>query len=120
VPASDQTFGNYAVNVVANVTPSVSIKASGMVYSRATKTGTETFTITNTSGATIPGPIGLLLGISNSAVTAANATGTFLGNPYWSAAGSLAPGASVNIPVSFSYTLGTTFTTTANVYSGGL
>jgi polygalacturonase/pectin methylesterase-like acyl-CoA thioesterase len=119
VPAADQTFGNYTVNVVTNVTSSVSIKTSGLAYSRSTKTGTETFTITNTGSSTITGPIDLVLVISNSAVKAANATGTFLGNPYWSAAGSLAPGAAVTISVSFSYTLGAVFTTTPTVYSGG-
>jgi hypothetical protein len=119
VPAADQTFGNYPVEVVTNVTSSVSVKASGMVYSRATKTATGTFTITNTSSSVIAGPINLVLAISNPAVTGANVSGTFLGNPYWSAAGSLAPGASVTISVSFSYTLGAIFTTTSTVYSGG-
>jgi polygalacturonase/pectin methylesterase-like acyl-CoA thioesterase len=119
VPTADQTFGNYPVNVVANVTSSVSVKASGLGYSRATKTGTATFTITNAGSSTIAAPIDMALAISNSAVKAANATGTFLGNPYWTSAGSLAPGASVTISTSFSYTLGAVFTTTPTVYSGG-
>jgi polygalacturonase/pectin methylesterase-like acyl-CoA thioesterase len=108
-------------NVVLNVTSSVSITAtSGLVYNRATQTGTETITVTNTSGATINGPLQLLLTISNGAVTASNATGVYQGNPYWTSAGSLAPGASVNFTVTFKYALGTTFTTAPTVYSGGI
>ena len=102
-----------------NVTSSVSFKSSALVYNRIAKTGTETITVTNTSGKTIAGPIELVLGISNPSVSATNASGTFMGNPYWMSAGSLAPGASVNFTVTFSYPLGTTFTTTPNLYSGG-
>jgi hypothetical protein len=76
--------------------------------------------VTNTSGATINGPLQLLLTISNGAVTASNATGVYQGNPYWTSAGSLAPGASVNLTVTFTYALGTTFTTMPTVYSGGI
>jgi hypothetical protein len=107
--------------VPLNVTSSVSVTGtSGLVYNRVTHIGTESITITNTSGATINGPLQLLLAISNSAVTASNASGTYLGNPYWTSASSLAPGASVTITVQFSYALGTTFTTTPSVYSGGI
>jgi polygalacturonase/pectin methylesterase-like acyl-CoA thioesterase len=119
VPAADQTFGNYPVEVVTNVTSSVSIQDIGLVYSRSTKTGTGPFTIINTGSSTIAGPINLVLTVSNPAVKAANAAGTFLGNPYWTSAGSLAPGASATISVSFSYTVGTAFTAVATVYSGG-
>jgi sugar lactone lactonase YvrE len=104
-----------------NVTSSVTVTgSSGLVYNRVTHIGTESITITNTSGATINGPLQLLLVISNPAVTASNASGTYLGNPYWTSAGSLAPGASVTITVQFNYALGATFTTTPSVYSGGI
>ena len=117
--------GTYTANLsgtgggAENVTSSVSFKSSALVYNRIAKTGTETITVTNTSGKTIAGPIELVLGISNPSVSATNASGTFMGNPYWMSAGSLAPGASVNFTVTFSYPLGTTFTTTPNLYSGG-
>jgi hypothetical protein len=107
--------------VPLNVTASVSVTgSSGIVYNRGTQTGTETITITNTSNATINGPLQLLLTISNSAVKPGNSTGTYQGNPYWTSSGSLAPGASVNITVTFTYSLGTTFTTAPTVYSGGI
>ena len=121
VPAVFQTFGSYQVNVVPfNVTSSVSVTSTGLLYNRATKTGTETVTVKNTSSATINGPLELLLTISNPAVTAANATGTYQGSPYWTNSGSLAPGASMSFVVSFSYAVGTNFVTVPSLYSGGI
>lgn len=118
-------MGTYTANLsgtgaAANVTNLVSIKSSALVYNRVAKTGTETVTATNTSGATIAGPIELVLGINNPSVSATNASGNYQGNPCWVSAGGLAPGASVTFTVTFSYSLGTTFTTTPNLYSGGL
>jgi hypothetical protein len=102
-----------------DLTGSVSITSGGLVYNRAAKTGTETVTVTNTTGATISGPLELLLAISNPAVTARNASGLFNGNPYWTTAGPLAPGASVSFTVTFNYALGTSFSTTPSFYQGG-
>jgi hypothetical protein len=102
-----------------NVTSSASITSTGLVYNRITHVGTMTVKVTNTSGAIIAGPLQLMLAINNSAVTATNSTGTFNGNPYWTSAGSLAPGASVNLTITLNYPLGTTFTTTPSLYSGG-
>jgi hypothetical protein len=118
---SAATSVTQSFNVVpVNVTSSVSVSGGGLVYNRITHTGTETITITNTSGATLNGPLELLLVISNPSVTASNATGTYLGSPFWTSAGSLAPGASATITVQFSYALGATFTLTPGVYSGGI
>ncbi len=117
-PASS---GTSTLNVAPfNVTSSVSITSGGLAYNRVTHIGTETITITNKSGAAINGPLQLLLVIGNPAVSASDATGTYLGNPYWTHTGSLAPGASVTITVQFTYALGTTFTTTPSLYSGGI
>jgi len=123
---TNTSAGTYTANLsgtggggATNVTNQVSFKSSALVYNRIAKTGTETITVTNTSGKTIAGPIELVLGISNPSVSATNASGNFQGNPYWASAGSLAPGASVTFTVTFSYPLGTTFTTTSNLYSGG-
>jgi len=102
-----------------DVTSSVSITSSGLVYNRTAKTGTEIIKVTNTSGAPLSGPLELVLAISNPAVTAKNASGVSGGNPYWTTAGSLAPGASVTFTVTFNYALGTSFATTPSFYSGG-
>jgi hypothetical protein len=103
-----------------NVTGSVSFSSSALTYNRLSKTGTETITVTNTSSNTLAGPIELVLSISNASVTATNASGTYQGKPYWTSAGSLAPGASATFTITFSYPLGTTFTTTPSLYSGAL
>ena len=125
---TNTSAGTYTANLsgtgngggATNVTNQVSFKSSALVYNRVAKTGTETITVTNTSGKAIAGPIELVLGINNPGVSATNASGSFQGNPFWSAAGGLAPGASATFTVTFSYPLGTTFTTTPNLYSGGL
>jgi hypothetical protein len=118
--------GTYTANLngtgsggATNVTNQVSFKSSALIYNRLAKTGTETITVTNTSGATIAGPIELVLGINNPSVSATNASGSYQGNPYWASAGGLAPGASASFTVTFSYPLGTSFTTIPNLYSGG-
>jgi predicted extracellular nuclease len=102
-----------------DVTGSVSITASGLIYNRTAKTGTTTVKVTNTTGATISGPLELLLAISNPAVTANNASGFFNGNPYWKTTGSLAPHASVSFTVTFNYALGASFSTAPSFYQGG-
>ena len=119
-PAGTYTANLSGTGGAANVTKSVSFKSSALTYNRIAKTGTETITVTNTSGTTIAGPIELVLGINNQSVSATNASGSYQGNPYWTSAGGLAPGASATFTVTFSYPLGTTFTTTPNLYSGGL
>jgi hypothetical protein len=125
--ATNTAAGTYTASLsgtgsggATNVTGSVSFKASGLIYNRITKTGSETITVTNTSGAAIAGPLELVLAINNASVSATNANGAFQGNPYWTSAASLAPGASVTFSVTFSYPVGTTFTTTPYLYSGGL
>jgi len=114
-----ETTATYTANFVPNVTSSVSVTSTGLIYNRIQKQGTETVTITNTSAQTISGAVQLVLSGLPSGVTAANNTGTFEGNPYWTAtAGSLAPGTSAKVTVVLAYAIGTNFTTTPGVYSG--
>jgi hypothetical protein len=123
--SSDGTGGRAPVNGISiipmanDVTASASISASGIVYNRITHVGGETITVTNTSAATLAGPLQLMLIISNSAVTANNASGVRNGIPYWTSIGSLAPGASATLTVKFNYGIGVNFTTTPTLYLGG-
>lgn len=99
----------------------LSVQSTGLVYSRVQKRGTETVTITNSGGSTLPGPVLLVLSGLPVGVTAVNNTGTFGGNPYWTvSAGSLAPGASAPVTVTLGYAIGTNVTATSSVYSGSL
>ncbi|MGO9230320.1 MAG: Ig-like domain repeat protein, partial [Bryobacteraceae bacterium] len=108
-------------NVVTNVSGSVKVVMGGFAYSIVKHVGTQTVTITNTSANAIAGPLQLVLSGLPSTVTAANNTGMFQGNPFWtSSVPSLAPGASVEVIVQFSYKAGTNFGTTPTVYSGVL
>lgn len=107
-----------------NVSGQVSVTSSGLVYNRLHGTGTETVTITNTSASPIFAPIELVMSIVGTGVTAVNNTGNLTaaqgGDPYWTAlsSGSLAPGASVSVTVTFSYGVGNFTTASPMVYSG--
>ena len=84
--------------------------------------GTTTFTITNTSGSAITGPIQLVLNSLPAGVTGANNTGTFNGSPYWAVpnSGSLAAGSSLTVVVQLNYAASTAVSTTPAVYTGSL
>jgi hypothetical protein len=59
-------------------------------------------TVTNNSSSTLSSPMQVMLGNLTSGVTLDNASGNSGGAPYVTLAGSLSPGASVNIPLTFS------------------
>lgn len=121
------TMNSATESVTANFTVAytsvsgASVSSNSFSYNKIKKQGTATYTVSNNSGATISGPIQLVLSGMPAGVTGANNTGTFNGNPYWTATGgSLAPGASVQVSVTLAYPSGTNFTTTPTVYSGNL
>jgi hypothetical protein len=119
--ASTESVTANFVLASTNVTSSVKVTSTGLVYNRVTKQGSETVTITNTTGSTIAGPVQLVISGLPGTVTPVGNTGTFSGNPYWTAtAGSLTSGASAQVTITFSYAIGTSFSTTASVYSGSL
>jgi hypothetical protein len=103
----------------ANVTSGVRITSGALAYNPFTHLGSSTITATNTSSSAISGPLELVLAISNANVTANNANGTYGGNPYWKSAGLLAPGASIQFTVTFSYAFGVVFMTIPSFYLGG-
>jgi hypothetical protein len=82
----------------------ISTTASGLAYSRVSKTFNGTITITNDSDSTITGPIEVDLDSLTSGVTLSNATGTFGGWPYIVIpnTASLSPGQSASARVQFS------------------
>jgi hypothetical protein len=112
---------SYAVQPPPNDTNSVSISSTGLIYNRIKKTGSETVTVTNTAGQNLAGPLQLVVSNLPAGVTLVNATGTWGGNPYVTVTGSsLAPGASVSLTLTFSYSAGPSFNATPQVYSGTL
>jgi hypothetical protein len=97
----------FAVLGVSPLTPfttsQLSTAASGLLYSRVTKTYNGTVTITNVSGGTLGGPFQIVFTSLLPGVTLANAVGITPGGPYInSGVGSLAPGQSVTVGVQFS------------------
>jgi len=113
------------------ISGSVSVTETGILYSPLLANpgspgspggGTTTFTITNTSGATITGPIQMVLNSLPAGVTGANNTGAFSGSPYWTVpnSSSLANGASLTVTVQLNYPSSTAVSTTPAVYTGSL
>lgn len=100
------------------VTNRLSVQRSGLVLNRATQTFNGTVTLTNTSGASIAGPLQLVFDDLPAGVTLTNATGTKNGLPYLTVPAALTTGAQVNVPVQFSNPARVSITYTARVYSG--
>jgi uncharacterized protein len=110
---------------------SVSVTETGILYSSLIANpgspgspggGTTTFTVTNTSGSAISGPIQLVLNSLPSGVTGANNTATFMGSPFWTMPNStsLANGASLTVTVQLNYPSSTAVSATPAVYTGSL
>ncbi len=96
----------------------VTVTASGLAYSRATRAFTGTVTITNVSGQDIAGPLELALDFVTTGVTVNGSSGTFGGFPFITLPNTLAAGASTTVPVSFSNPSGATVNFSPVVYSG--
>ncbi len=100
---------------------SASIKAvpSGLTYARLSGQWSGTLSITNTSGAALNGPLQIALSGLPAGVTLVNASGNRGGVPYLTAnTGSLAAGATLSVPVSFTKTGTAAISYTTQVYSG--
>ena len=98
----------------------VQTTASGLAYSRVSKTFNGTIILTNISGSAIGGPFQILFSGIQSAVTLVNATGTFSGTPYLTVPSlvSFAAGQIVTVPVEFSNPSNISINLTPQVYSG--
>ncbi|NVM78698.1 hypothetical protein FHW83_004528 [Duganella sp. SG902] len=120
--ASDHDPVVISLNLQAPYTDvSASVKAvpSGLTYSRLSGQWSGTLSITNTSGAALNGPLQIALGGLPAGVTLVNASGNRSGVPYITAnTGSLAAGATLSVPVSFTKTGTAAISYTTQVYSG--
>jgi predicted extracellular nuclease len=102
-----------------DVTASVRSAPSGLVLARATGRWNGTLTLTNSGATALTGPLQIALKGLPAGVTLANASGSQAGAPYITAAVStLAPGASISVPVSFTKTGTAAINYTTTVYSG--
>jgi hypothetical protein len=118
------SFSPFAVaNIVPIVIPSsqASTTASGLAYSRVTKTFVGTVTVTNISSTSISGPVEAAFTSLPAGVTLINATATYQGNPYITVSVSgLGPGSSVTVPIQFNDPSMVQITFTPVIYSGSL
>jgi rhamnogalacturonan endolyase len=98
----------------------IATTASGLVYSRVTRTFSGTITITNTGVVPVNGPFQIVFTSLTSGVTLVGATGNFNGNPFLTVPGvsSLAPGQSATVNVQFSDPSMAKISFTPATYSG--
>jgi predicted extracellular nuclease len=102
----------------SDIGASVQSTASGLLLNRSTGKWSSNFTFTNTSGATLTGPFQLQLD-SLANATLVNATGSHGGAPYVTVnSASLAPGASITVPLTFTKTGTAAISYTAHLYRG--
>jgi hypothetical protein len=135
VPSSQITtvVMNQAETVTANfvpcvcaldVSPVIAVTPGGYVYNMVSGRFTQTVKITNISGATILGPISLLIENLSSNATVYNPTGLTdqfyppVGVPYLNAVGDLAAGQSVSITLQFTNPSKTAITYTTRELAG--
>jgi hypothetical protein len=100
----------------------ISATASGLAYSRVSKTFNGTVTIENASNSAINGPFQIFLTALTDGVTLGNATNTFAGMPYLTvpAVATLAPGQSATVNVQFKNPSNATINFTPAIYSGSI
>jgi len=98
----------------------ISTTASGLAYSRVSKTFNGTVTITNISGSSIGGPLQIMFFGLPATVTLVNATNNLSGTPYVTvpATAGIASGQSVTFAVQFSNPSNATINFTPVAYSG--
>lgn len=92
-----------AAPVATDATSSFSLLRSGLSWNRVTNKYSGTVTLTNTSGAPLNGPFQLVFNNLTAGVTLDNASGVSGGAPYITlGAASLAAGAQVSVPLTYS------------------
>lgn len=94
--------------------------ASGLAYSRVSKTFTGTVTMTNVSGALISGPLQVVFFGLPATVTLMTATNNLWGTPYVTvpALAGIAPGQSITVSVQFSNPSNAIINLTPEFYTG--
>ena len=103
----------------ADVTSLVAVASSGSTVNRATGTFNTTVTLTNASGASISGPVQLVLGGLPAGITVTNATAYRDGLPYVTVSlNAIAPGQRVSVPLMFVNPGRAALSYTPRVYSG--
>ena len=102
-----------------DITSSISTAASGLLFNRVTSKFTGTYTITNSGSTTLNGPFQIEFDNLTSGVTLVNANGSHNGAPYiTSSAASLAPGASITVPLTINNPAKVGLNYTVAVYRG--
>lgn len=97
---------------------SVRLTQQGAAYNRSTLKYVAAVTVTNTTGAPLTGPFQLKLNGLTTGLTLDNASGTHEGAPYVTVNATIAPGAYINVPLTFSGPARLMVTYTPKFYRG--
>jgi hypothetical protein len=106
------------VNGPQDLAASVHLTQQGAVYNRVSGKYAGAVTVTNTGGAALAGPFQLKLAGLSAGITLDNASGSDAGLPYVTLTGTLAPGASLNVPLTFTNPARSLVTYTPAFYRG--
>jgi hypothetical protein len=102
-----------------DVTASIKTANSGLLFNRSTSRFTGTLSITNTGSTALTGPLQVELDGLPAGVTLDNASGSHANAPFISASvSSLAPGATLTLPLTFNNPAKVSVTYSAKIYSG--
>jgi hypothetical protein len=101
-----------------DVNPSVQVTQHGATLNRVTGNYVGSVTITNNSNAAIAEPLLLKLSALTTGITLDNASGLDAGAPYVDLPGALNPGASINVPLTFTNPARAMVSYTPQVYIG--
>jgi uncharacterized protein len=120
-PDYNDTWVYYSASSPATMLSSaqVSTTASGLGYSRVSKTFVGSVTITNVSGSTINGPFQIVFASLTGGVTLSNASSVYNGSPYITiSVSNLAAGQSSVVSVQFSNPSSIAIDFSPVIYSG--
>jgi hypothetical protein len=115
-------FGVFIPRLLTVSPSEVATRASGLAYSRVSRTFNGIVTITNISSGPLSGPFQVLLSGLTAGVTLENATGHLSGSPFLTvpAVASLASGQSATVSVQFQDPSFGTINFTPMIHSGSI
>ncbi len=115
----DPEVAYVSLPTATDISASVGVSYSGLVFNRGTQLYNGTVYIKNTSAVAINGPLQVFVTASGTNAAVTNSTGKQGGLlPYITVSGSIAPGATLSVPVQISGT--GTISFNAKIYSGTL
>ncbi len=116
----DNPIAYYITGTPAEVTASIRVTSSGLLYNRQTQTYSGTLTLTNTTALPLAGPLQVVVTELPAGVTIENRNGEFQNNPFLTYNGGLAPAQQVTIPIVLKNPTAARLNWVTRIYAGTL